>query len=252
MITTASNKKVYYEAKGSGEDVVLLHGWGGSVQSFRTVFNRLSQNNRVYAIDLPGFGRSDTPAPEWATPEYTKVVVEVLDNLGLSRPHILGHSFGGRIALYLAAYYPERIDKLILVDSSGIRPERDWSYRLRVGGFKAAKRVLGSFGSWGEELLGKLKIGSVDYRAAGALRPVLVRVVNEDLTPVLGRIRCRTLVVWGELDDATPLSDAHLMHKHIPTSELVVIKDADHYSYLKDPEYFCDTVKNFLNPSSDN
>jgi pimeloyl-ACP methyl ester carboxylesterase len=251
MITTASNKKVYYEVKGCGEEVVLLHGWGGSVQSFRPVFNRLCEKNRVYAIDLPGFGRSDPPAADWSTPEYAKLVIETLDNLDLDRPHILGHSFGGRIALYLAVYYPERINKLILVDSAGIRSKRDWGYRFRVGRFKILKGVLSLLGNWGEKKLQRLyhKVGSVDYRNAGVLRPVLVRVVNEDLTPILDKITCRTLLIWGELDSDTPLADGQLMHSRISSSKLVVVKDAGHYSYLKDPEYFCDTVIGFLHPS---
>jgi pimeloyl-ACP methyl ester carboxylesterase len=156
MITTASNKKVYYEVKGCGEEVVLLHGWGGSVQSFRPVFNRLCEKNRVYAIDLPGFGRSDPPAADWSTPEYAKLVTEILDNLDLERPHILGHSFGGKIALYIAAHYPKRISKLILVDSAGIRSKRGWGYRFRVGRFKILKGILSMLGNWGEEKLQKL------------------------------------------------------------------------------------------------
>ncbi len=250
MFVTLSDRKIYYEVKGSGEATVLLHGWGGSVQSFRPIFNRLSLKNRIYAIDLPGFGRSDPPAPEWSTPEYAKIVIEILDSLEICRPHLLGHSFGGRIALYLAAFYPERVGKLILVDSAGIKPKRGWRTRLRVGGFKVMKYTLALLGSWGDKHLQRLyqKIGSADYRAAGALRSVLVKVVNEDLTPILGKIVCRTLLIWGELDSDTPLTDGQLMHSRLPSSRLVVIKGAGHYSYLKDPEFFCDTVTQFLHP----
>ena len=250
MITTASNKKVYYEVKGCGEATVLLHGWGGSVQSFRPVFDRLSENNRVYALDLPGFGRSDPPSEGWSTPEYAQAVVEILDNLSLDRPHILGHSFGGRVALYLAAFYPDRIGKLILVDSAGIKPKRGWKYRLRIVGFKTMKQTIALMGEWGDEQLQKLykKMGSDDYRNAGALRSVLVKVVNEDLTPFMGKITCQTLLIWGECDSDTPLRDGQLMNKHIDASRLVVMKNAGHYSYLSDPEFFCDTVTRFLNP----
>ena len=254
MIITASNKRIYYEVKGCGEEAVLLHGWGGSVQSFRPVFNRLCEKNRVYAIDLPGFGRSDPPAANWSTPEYAKLIIETLDNLGLKRPHILGHSFGGRIALYLAAYYPKRVNKLILVDSAGIRPKRGWGYRFRVGKFKILKRVFSLLGDWGEEKIQSLycNAGSVDYRNAGVLRPVLVRAVNEDLTPILDKITCRTMLIWGEHDVDTPLGDGQLMHRRISSSQLVVIKNAGHYSYLKNPEYFCETVIDFLHSSCTN
>jgi pimeloyl-ACP methyl ester carboxylesterase len=251
MITTASNKKFYYEVKGTGEEVVLLHGWGGSVRSFRPIFNRLSITNRVYAIDLPGFGRSDPPSPEWSTSEYARVVIEIMDNLGLAKPHILGHSFGGRIALYLAAFHPKRLGKLILVDSAGIKSKKGWKSRLRIGWFKAVKRILFSLGKWGEKKLQRLyrKAGSVDYRAAGGvLRSVLVRVVNEDLSPILEKITCPTLLVWGEADTDTPLADGRFMNSRIPSSQLVIIKGAGHYSYLEDTDLFCDTVNRFLCP----
>jgi pimeloyl-ACP methyl ester carboxylesterase len=248
MIATVSGRKVYYEVKGQGEPMVLLHGWGGSVQSFRAVINRLSLKNRVYAFDLPGFGKSDPPGPEWGSGEYTETVVEVLDQLKISRPHVIGHSFGGKIAMRMAAFHPDRINKLVLVDSAGIPPKRGWKYRLRVGGFKMAKKLLGLLGKWGENRLNGFyrKVGSDDYRQAGALRPVMVRVVNEDVTPIMGKITCPTLLIWGELDTDTPLSDGQFIHDRIAASRLVVIKEAGHYSYLDNPDLFYNAVSNFL------
>jgi pimeloyl-ACP methyl ester carboxylesterase len=151
----------------------------------------------------------------------------------------------------LAAYYPKRINKLILVDSAGIRPKRGLGYRFRVGKFKILKRVFSLLGDWGEEKIQSLycKAGSVDYRNAGVLRPVLVRAVNEDLTPILDKITCRTMLIWGEHDVDTPLGDGQLMHRRISSSQLVVIKNAGHYSYLNNPEYFCDIVIDFLHSS---
>jgi len=129
------------------------------------------------------------------------------------------------------------IDKIILVDSAGIRPKRTLAYHVKVKSYKAGKAIL----SWAPvkklfpNALEKYKKGkgSADYNSASdIMKGCLVKVVNEDLTPLLKGIDKETLLIWGENDDATPLTDAKIMEKLIPNAGLATIKNAGHYSFI--------------------
>jgi len=243
--------RIYYEVSGQGLCVLLLHGWGGSVNSLRPIFNRLRSQYRVYALDLPGFGRSEAPPCAWGSAEYAKLVAQFFTKAGLSEAHVIAHSFGGRVAICLCAHYPQLVRKLVLVDSAGIKPRRGPIYYLKVGTAKAAKYLLTKpiFGKYGSQLLDTLYrcIGSADYRRAGSsLRATLVKVVNEDLRHLLGQISQPTLLIWGEQDTVTPVSDARLMKSLLPNASLVILANAGHYAYLDQPFEFCKALSQFL------
>jgi len=107
---------------GEGKPVVALHGWGGSVQSFWPVAERLAPlGYQVHLIDLPGFGKSDLPPVVWGVADYARFVLAYLEEMHLDRVALLGHSFGGRISLILAAEHPERISRMVLANSAGLR-----------------------------------------------------------------------------------------------------------------------------------
>jgi pimeloyl-ACP methyl ester carboxylesterase len=240
--------RIYYEVAGRGKPVVLLHGWGGRVESFRPVFNFLRPRFKVYALDLPGFGRSDEPPVPWDVGEYTAVVADFFTELGLEKADVVAHSFGGRVALVLAAVFPDRVDKLVLIDSAGIKPKRTLSYHLRVAVAKAV-RSLSVFGRGGRKVKEALYAltGSRDYRQTeGVMRATFVRVVNEDLRPLLPSIKAPTLLIWGEKDTDTPLSDGQIMEQEIADAGLVVLKNAGHFSYLDAFPQFCRIVSVFL------
>ena len=125
MIKFIGRLKIYYEVAGSGEPVLLLHGWANDVETLRPLMGMVKELGfRVYAVDLPGFGLSDMPEGSWGVDEYVNFVRKLLDELALNRVSIVGHSFGGRIAIKLAARDAQRINKMILVDSAGIKPDR--------------------------------------------------------------------------------------------------------------------------------
>ena len=109
---------------GAGAPVVVLHGWGGRIESMTPVLRCLSGAFRVIAIDLPGFGDSSFPLETWGTPEYARHVSGLLDELAIDRADFVGHSFGAKIALYLAAWRPPYVGKLVLQGSSGLRTGR--------------------------------------------------------------------------------------------------------------------------------
>jgi pimeloyl-ACP methyl ester carboxylesterase len=183
----------------------------------------------------------------------------LMEALGIERASIIGHSHGGRTAIVLAATYPRLVDRLVLVGSAGLRPKRGVGYYSRVYTYKAVRRLLQSMplqGPIGEPLrrLFESKLGSMDFRAtdrqASTMRGTLIRVVNEDWRHLLPRIQASTLLIWGDQDDQTPLSDGQLMEKLIPDAGLVVFPGAGHYAYADDLGRFARVVGHFLAVSS--
>lgn len=247
MFTEIDNIKVAYQVYGSGKPVVLLHGWGGEANSFKPVFDWLSNSYKVYAIDLPGFGLSEIPLTAWDATDYARCLSGFFRKLDIENAHLIGHSYGGRISIVLAAVEPELVDKLILVDSAGLIPPRTLKYHLRVIVAKIGRllRLCGNFGNSITTFLFKI-VGSKDYQEAGPMRATLVKSVNQDLRALLPEINASTLLIWGENDTDTPISFGRIMSEEIPKSELVILKDAGHFSYLDQFPQFCKVVGNFL------
>lgn len=245
--TEINGLNISYQVAGDGKVVLLLHGWGGEAASFQPVFEWLAQSHKVYALDLPGFGKSQMPPTAWNTSDYAQCVAAFLEKIGIPKTHLVGHSFGGRISIILSAEYPEKVDKLILVDSAGIKPPRTVKYYFRVGIAKVGK-LLRRSGKYGDYLANAIsqRTGSKDYREAGGMRPTLVKVVNQDLRPLLSRIDASTLLIWGENDKDTPVSFGRIMEKEIPDAGLVVLREAGHFSYLDKFPQFCRIVASFL------
>ncbi|MFN2526937.1 MAG: alpha/beta fold hydrolase [Actinomycetota bacterium] len=234
---------------GTGPPVVVLHGWGGRIESMTPPISCLSEHHRVLAIDLPGFGEAPAPAGDWTTADYAVFLRDLLTERGVDTAHFVGHSFGAKVALYLAATHERSVDKLVLIGSSGLRSAPSMKARLKRGLSRAA-RTSGYLGPPGRALRDTIygRIASQDYREAGPMRGVLVRVVNEDFAYLLPRVKASTLLVWGSRDDAVPLAHARQMERAIPDAGLVVFEGAGHFAYLDEPDRFCRIVRHFLAP----
>jgi pimeloyl-ACP methyl ester carboxylesterase len=233
---------------GTGPPVLVLHGWGAKIEAVDPIIRALSPQLTVFAVDLPGFGETALPPAPWGVADYADWTRALMDELGLDRPSIVAHSNGGRIAIHLAAHHPEHVDKLILVDSAGIRPKRGLRYYRRVALAKTAKHAARFLGRPGRALQQRVfaRTASSDYANAGPLRPTFVKLVNEDLTSLLSQIRASTLLIWGDQDDATPLSNGQTMERLIPDAGLVVLKGAGHFSYIDQPQRFGRVATHFL------
>ena len=236
---------------GSGTPTLLLHGWGASGDLFAATMRGLGEGLDLIALDFPGFGKTAPPPAPWGVSEYMDWTLALMDWLGIERANFVGHSFGGRVAIKLAALHPERVARLVLADAAGIRPQRDWRYHLRVRAFKTmralaqARYTPQSLREWAGAQVAQQ--GSPDYKAAsGTVRGSFVRVVNEDLREYLPRIQAPTLLIWGDRDEDTPLADAQLMERLIPDAGLVVFEGAGHYAYLEQSGRFCVIVKQFF------
>lgn len=244
-------RKINYIVEGEGKSILLLHGWGTNIQTMMPIHNILKESYKVYTIDFPGFGESKEPPEDWGVYEYADMVEKLIKKLEMGKVSLLGHSFGGRISIILGANSPELIDKIVLVDAAGIKPKRKLKYYFKVYSFKTLKIIYNIFFFWmnKEKRLKKFyeKFGSQDYRDASmTMKKVLSKVVNEDLTELLPKIKQETLLVWGENDDATPLYMAEKMKKEIPNSGLVVFKDAGHYSYIDQYGQFKAVLESFF------
>ncbi len=227
----------------------MLHGWGASIEAVQSIVSGLAPRCSVRAVDFPGFGEAGLPPVPWGVAEYADWTRELVSELGLRRVSIVGHSHGGRVAIHLAAHHPELIDRLVLVDSAGIRPPRTARWYRRVAMAKLAKHVLSRLGAPGRVLAHRLvgRSASGDYAAsADAMRPTFVRLVNTDLTDLLGRVRASTLLIWGDRDEDTPLRDGETMERLIPDAGLVVFEGAGHFAYADQPQRFAAVAGHFL------
>lgn len=240
-----------YEQEGQGRDVLLLHGWGGSVDSWIPIFNYLKGECRVTAIDFPGHGGSGLPDESgWSVDEYAAFTAEFMEKIGISGCDIIAHSFGGRVAIKLAAERPQLVGRLLLTGAAGLKPRRGAKYYIKTYTFKALKRLtyLLPGGAKLREKLGG-RFGSADYRALSpAMRATFVKVVNQDLAHCLPNIKAETLLVWGRSDTATPLWMGQEMEKHIKGSALIVLEDAGHFAYLDKCDRFLRIMDAFLFP----
>lgn len=244
-------KKIAVVDTGEGEDVAfVLHGWGANIESVMPIVNSLRDRYRVIAYDSLGHGDSDAPDEVIGGDDYVALLKKIYDHYGVSRATCIGHSFGGKTLSVFAALYPERVDKLVLVDASGVLPKRSFSYYRKVYTFKFLKNMYKLLFFWQdtEKAMARFykKFGSDDYRAAdGVMRKVFVKVVNESTEEYFPRIQADTLLIWGDEDDATPLYMAKVFEEKIPEAGLVVLKGG-HYSYLDAYGQFDAVLRSFL------
>ncbi len=240
--------------RDSGEEelrpVIIMHGWGCNVDTVASIENLFKGKMRVINVDLPGHGKSSEPPSVWGIEDFTSLMEKFISRLELKRPSLIGHSFGGRISILLSSR--GEVDKVVLVDSAGIKPKRSLSYYWKVYSFKAMKHmVMLLFGKKnGAEIVEKLrgKKGSADYRnSSPRMRAIMSRCVNEDLKYAMPSIKAPVLLVWGEDDTATPLSDAKTMKSLIPDAGLVSFPGCGHYSFLDNPFGFKAAVSSFFN-----
>ncbi len=231
-----------YIVKGEGKNILLLHGWGAKLDLFGAIIENLSKNNKVYAIDLPGFGGTDEPKEAWDVDRYVDFVIEFIEKMNIKELSILGHSFGGRVIIKLVnrENLKFKVDKLVLVDSAGIKPEKSKKTSMKTKVYKVLKILVGNkiVSKIFPNLLNniKKKFGSEDYRnATPIMRDTLVKTVNEDLTDLLPNIKQSTLLIWGDKDTATPIEDAKKMESLIKDAGLVTVQGAGHFSFLEQP-----------------
>ena len=224
---------INYEVSGVGSPLIFLHGWGVDLHTFDKLSSQLCEDFTVYQIDLPGFGKSEILG-SYSIDDYAMYINEFCLSLAIINPIIIGHSFGGRVAIKIASTY--KIDKLVLISSPGIKQKFNLLKWIKIRIYKIIKNFNLN-----------LKMGSIDYKNAnGHLKNVLVKAVNLDLTYELEKINVPTLLLYGKKDKTVPLYVGKRINKLIKNSGLVIVDKSGHFPYIDRFRFCLIILKSFL------
>ena len=244
--------KINFKVAGQGPAILLLHGWGGSSSSWIKVIETLSfKGYRVICPDFPGFGKSDSPSLAWDVSDYRNWVVSFVKSQGLDEFFLLGHSFGGRVAIKFTLSHPEIVKALILCDSAGIKHQPGFKTRMifklvHIGNIIFSPKPLAMFKDKARHILYSFLRGRDYVKAKGIMRQSIKKVLKEDLLPFLSEIKTKTLIIWGEKDKMVPVKDAHVFHKKIDNSKLEILSGTGHSPHLEKPKELVDIILKFL------
>jgi len=234
---------IFYDQIGTGSiDIVLLHGWGQNMEMMRPLAKKLNGDYRITFLDLPGFGSSSEPESGIDIFLYTSIIEEFLNKLGIYNPVMIGHSFGGRIAIIYASR--NKTNKVVLFGAPCIRKYKETSKEKFL---KSLKKI-----PFTKNLveIAKNYIGSIDYKKASpVMREVLVKTVNQDLSECAKKIMVPTLLIWGTEDTASPIGDAKELEKLLKDGALISLPGATHYAYLERIDYVSHIVMQFVGGS---
>ena len=242
MVKKIEGISVNYIDEGEGETVLLLHGWGANITLYQSIVDTLKQGRRVLALDMPGFGKTPEPERPWCVDDYVDFVLKFILSFNLEKISVVVHSFGGRVFFKMNAKenLPFTIERAVLIDSAGILPKKTVGQKVSLRCYKIGRAFMSTkvmhflYPDAVEDM--RRKRGSSDYNSATPLmRDTLVKVVNEDLEPLIHLVKCPTLLIWGDLDTATPIEDARRMEELIADAGLVVCEGAGHFSYAEQP-----------------
>jgi len=232
------------------ENILILHGWGSCAKNWSQVKELLeNQRYKVFVPDLPGFGENPLLQKPWSIDDYVEWVRDFCEKNELSQIFLLGHSFGGSIAMKYALKFPKDIKKLILVDPAIIRVKN-----IRKETLAKIAKILKVFSflpfySLARRAFYRFIVKS-DYldteRLMRETRETYLRVIKEDLSPRLSDVSVRTLLIWGEKDKVTPLKDAYLIKERIAVAELKILPGICHNPQIENPALLVETVLKHL------
>ena len=257
LVFESNGARMNYEVAGdSGRVLLLLHGWGGCINSWLPVIRDFQRECRVVAVDFPGFGESPEPSEGWSVTEYARLTADFIESLGEESIDLIAHSFGGRVALLLSTMIPDKIGRQILTGCAGLPSKKSASGKLSETAFHALSSVADN--AFTRRVIGADRIarardamrglfGSADYKnASPRMRETFQKVVSQDLTDCLPLVKASTLLIWGENDTATPLWMGRKMEETIPGAGLVVFEGAGHFAYLEQYARFYAIAHKFL------
>lgn len=225
--------------------IVILHGWGLSAKTFAPLAAELRrQHFQVFSPDLPGFGESVIPDRALNLEDYVTFLEMYFKKNHIEKPILIGHSFGGRVALKYQYQYPDSIHSLILTGTPGFTPIAKKKLAVFVAIAKIGKIFFNfpSVRNWYYYV-----VGAREYaRAQGAMKETFKNVVSENLLDYMSSVRVPTLLVWGEQDIITPVWIAQKMKNVIHDAHVVIIPNADHGVAYKQPKEFFAAIYDFL------
>ncbi len=225
--------------RGTGRDLLFLHGYGARKECFLPQIDHFSRFFRVTAFDFSGFGDAPPLSAPWAVEEYAEETRGLVRSLRLVRPHVLAHSFGARVAVKIAAADGDFFDRMILTGAAGIVSRRTAAYRAKVGAYRLVRRFFPAFAD--------RHFGSAEYRALPpVMRESYKKIVNEDLRAAAAKIKNPVLLLYGGADGETPPAAGEVYHAAIEGSRLEILPACGHFAFLDDPLSFNALVEEFL------
>ncbi|OHA69019.1 MAG: hypothetical protein A3B24_02085 [Candidatus Wildermuthbacteria bacterium RIFCSPLOWO2_01_FULL_48_16] len=249
---TVQDTRVSYRIAGQGFALLVLHGWGrGSVAYVKVMEALAQQGYQVIIPDLPGFGNTEPPKSPWGIDEYAQFAFEFSQKLGLAKFHLLGHSFGGQIAVKFATDHPQQVQKLILYAAAVIRREPTESTKkiqvvARIGNAVFSLPLLSVLQSPLRKLFYRLFGISDAAYSTGIMKEIRKKVVRQDLTHLLSKISCPVLLIWGDKDKSTPIEDSRVIQEKIPHASLKVLSETTHLLHREVPQSFVQALLTFL------
>lgn len=247
MFVKIENRKIHYKKIGTGKPILFVHGWGGTLYSLLAVAQLASKGYTAILLDLPGFGKSSNPPPHWGVEGYAEIIHKFCKELKLVKPHYVGHSFGGELGIYLAAHYPDLIDKLIISNSS-FKRELKVSKLARL--FKTFPRnkfiILKTLEPHIKKLYYKLFHKESDLMKYPHLEANFRKIITQDLTQETKQITADTLLLWGEDDTMTPVIWGYELKKTIPGSILKIFPKVRHNLPILYPNEVWTEIETFL------
>jgi len=230
-------KQIFYDKVGSGKPILFVHGWGGTRLSLKKLADSLSPDFSCYLADLPGFGCSSAPEKNWGIEEYSELLIEFINKIGVKPVILFGHSFGGAIGIYMAYMYPEYFSKIVLSGASYIR--RGSNEKTDVSRIQKILQPL-------RRLYYKIFYPSSDILKFPNLESNFRKVVSRDLKEESKQIRCKTLLLWGGDDIETPLNDAYILNRNIKGSVLKVYGSVGHELPVYYSELIVKEIRRFI------
>lgn len=263
--------EIAYRMAGEGPALLLIHGMAGSSRTWRAVMPRLAEHCRVVAPDLLGHGESATPPGDYSLGSFAGMLRDLLGALDIDRVTVIGQSLGGGVALQFAYQHPEKVSRLVLVDSGGLGREVNWMLRaLALPGaeyvmpalFPGFVRDAGNAIVRNVERLGwrAPRIAEMWNAYAGLTdaqhRAAFVRTVRAVIEPGGQAINATdrlylaaampSLIIWGDADTIIPVSHAYAAHEAMPGSRLEIFEGVGHFPHVEAPERFVEVVNDFL------
>jgi len=247
---TIKGLKINYKTLGEGRPLLILHGWGSKSENWQRVGEFLIEKGlKVIIPDLPGFGNSQEPPQSWGLADYCQFIKEFVNSLNLEKFYLLGHSFGGALAVKCSLEFPEKIEKLFLVDAACFRRK---AFRKRL--FYIIAKIFKIFSflpfySFFRKAFYKFIVGKSDYPyTEGVMKDIYLKIIKEDLSKILPQVQVPTIIIWGEEDKIKQIKEARLINQKIKNSHLEIIPSIGHNPHSEAPEKLSETIIKFLRP----
>lgn len=224
--------------------MLMLHGYMSCKESFFYSISYFSRFYRVTAPDFPGFGASSPIPAAWSVGDYAAWLKDFISAAGMKRPHVIAHSFGARVAIKLAAAYPQLFGRMVITGGAGVLKPRTRAYRRRVAAYRLVKKFA--------PRLAEKKFGSAEYKKLCPLmRESYKKIVNEDLLADAGKIQIPVLLVYGAEDTVTPAAEEGLAFaRAMPHGRLAVI-EGGHFAFSQNHNVFNSTAAHFFAGNGD-